>query len=587
MRSFVGFLSIVMALLAMVRLAPAQSPNPVYEPPPPLPGGAAPGGLPGDGLRGTPGDAEVEPARVGRPVAAEQSPPPVPSFPLPTNRRQLSPAGQAPADEQELEQLRQQVALLRNQQAAGQAAPQDEQLKKQLELQQKQIEVLEKQIKLLREQVSKAPPAGAAVEKLETDTATLQARSLQAAHRDQEAAAAIDSINDHIDSQERYGPQLPWTLKQLFDPFDNNETPLSIYGALTFGYQRIIGNAATAANGAGRPSTPGGFYFGEFTPDFLLKLNDWIFLEAEIGIGGDGSVSAGSFAQADFFVNDWLTIIAGRFVAPIGWYNERLNNPWVNKLPTDAPGSPPLLWLQVLPPLSLLGVEAQGAFYLGCSPIKLEYNAYISNGLNFTPAAKSGFPDVNELANLENMTSTFSVITNDKAVGGRVGLWWPEVGLAGGISGMLNGDYVAGGFEDSISLWALDLNYHHGNWDARAEYGETWQEAGSFAHSNIRRRGCYAQVAYRPWDCPNRYLQNVEFIYRYSYVDFRGIDPKALDLTTFSTPIDVPVRRSQHEVGIDYWFYRRMVLKVAYQFNEEPGFHLHDNQFITELAWGW
>ena len=69
-----------------------------------------------------------------------------------------------------------------------------------------------------------------------------------------------------------------------------------------------------------------------------------------------------TFIQADFFVNDWLTIIAGRFVAPIGFYNERLNNPWINKLPGDAPGGVPILWMQVLPPMSLLGVQAQGSF---------------------------------------------------------------------------------------------------------------------------------------------------------------------------------------------------------------------------------
>jgi len=94
-------------------------------------------------------------------------------------------------------------------------------------------------------------------------------------------------------------------------------------------------------------------------------------------------------------------------------------------------------------------------------------------------------------------------------------------------------------------------------------------------------------VAYRAFDCPNRYLRNLEFIYRFGYVDFKGINSTALDLTTFATPIDVPVRREQHELGIDYWFYPRMVLKLAYQLNEEPRFHLHDNQFITELAWGW
>jgi hypothetical protein len=360
---------------------------------------------------------------------------------------------------------------------------------------------------------------------------------------------------------------------------------LSIYGALAFGYSKILGNAATAANGAGRPPTPGGFYFGEFTPDFLLKLNDWIFLEAEIGIGPDGSVSAGSFAQADFFVNDCLTIIAGRFVAPIGWYNERLNNPWINKLPGDAPGSAPLTALQVLPPFAMLGVQATGSFYLGCSPIKMEYAAYVSNGLNVTPATP-GSPTINELANLENMQNTFNIISNELAFGGRLGFWWPEVGWETGFSAMYNRDYLAGA-ENSISLWAVDLNYHKGNWDFRAEYGMMFQQAQPFLPSDINRQGFYAQVAYRPRDCPHRYLQNVEAVYRYAYVNFRGIDPTTLDLTTFGTPVDVPVKRQQHEIGLNYYFAPRMVLKVAYQINDEPGFHLHDNQFLTELAWGW
>src|SRR5208282_132577 len=202
---------------------------------------------------------------------------------------------------------------------------------------------------------------------------------------------------------------------------------------------------------------------------------------------------------------------------------------------------------QVLPPLSLLGVEATGAFYLGCSPLKLEYSAYVSNGLNVTPAT-AGSPTPDELANLENMENTFSVITNDKIVGGRLGLWWPEMGLEGGLSAMYNGDYVAGGFEDSISLWAADFNYHKGDWDLRLEYGMTYQQAGSFGVDNIRRQGFSGQIAYRPRDCSNRYLRNTEVVYRYGYVDFHGIDPTTLDLSTYATPIDVPVRRQQNEI---------------------------------------
>jgi hypothetical protein len=491
------------------------------------------------------------------------------------------PALPAPAAE-ELRQARLALAELRQPAGAPQAQG-DEQLKKQIELQRKQIEVLDRLVKLLAAELEKQGPA---VARLQTQVATLEARARQAAQRDQDIANGLDNLAEHVDAAQRYGPELPAFLKQLFLVSGTNETPLSIYGSLAFGYNKIIGDSTTAANGAGRPSTPGGFYFGEFSPDFLLKLNDWIFLEAEVSVNPSGAVTAGAFAQADFFVADWLTISAGRFVAPIGWYNLRLNNPWVNKLPADAPGGPTPLWLQVLPPLSMLGVQAQGSFYLGCSPVKMEYNAYVSNGLNLTPATP-GAPTINELANLENMQNTFTRITNEKAVGGRLGLWWPEGGLAGGLSGLYNGDYVAGGSEDSISLWAVDLNYRKGNWDLRAEYGMTYQHAQSFIANNIRRQGFYVQAAYRPYDVANKYLQNFEAVYRYSYVDFRGIDPTALDLATFATPIDVPVRRQQNEVGVNYYFYPRMVLKCAYQINDEPGFHLHDNQFVTELAWGW
>src|SRR5262249_57427603 len=143
---------------------------------------------------------------------------------------------------------------------------------------------------------------------------------------DQELASAVDDLREHIDAEQRYGPRLPAQLKELFLLSGNNETPLSIYGALSVGYSRIVGDSITAANGAGRPPTPGGFSFNEFSPDFFLRLNDWIFLEAEISVGSGGSVEA-PFAQVDFIINNWLTIIAGKFVAPIGWFIERVDNP--------------------------------------------------------------------------------------------------------------------------------------------------------------------------------------------------------------------------------------------------------------------
>jgi hypothetical protein len=503
-------------------------------------------------------DAPMERTQHPQPVRPDQEP--APASPQPT-----------PAPEKQKYGSFQQIVF-------QDGKKDDDSLKKQVELLQKQIETQQKMILLMQDQIKK-PALGAPLERLEA----IEARSVQAAQRDVELAAAVDRLTEQRDTDRRY-PQLPAGLKELFLPSGNNETTLSIYGALAFGYGQMYGNALTAANGAGRPTPPGGFYFGEFTPDFLLKVNDWILLEAEIGIGGDGSVSAGSFAQADFFINDWLTIIGGRFVAPIGWFNERLNNPWINKLPGDAPGSGPLLWQQVLPPMAMLGVQAAGAFYICNSPFKVEYNVYVSNGLNLAPGTP-GAPTIDELANLEGMTDTFNTSLNSKAVGGRLGLWWPEQGLAGGVSYMYNTDYISG-FHDAISIWAVDLNYHKGNWDIRLEYGQTNQQATSFGFDNIRRQGVHGQVAYRARDLPNGFLQNLEFVYRYGWVDF-NFDSANLTLASYNTPTDIPVRRQQNEFGINYWFTPRCVIKFALQINDEPGFHLHDNQFFTEFAWGW
>jgi hypothetical protein len=470
--------------------------------------------------------------------------------------------------EEQFTLLQEKIATLRNlQQAAQGQAQKDDKLQKQLELQQKQIETLQQMIKLLAKQLGKEG-SGPAVVKLQEKVSKLEARSVQAAQRDMELSEAIDNIVEHESAMEREGPRLPANLKELFLISGNNETPLTISGALAFGY-----NAPQNQNA--------GYFFGEFSPDFFVKLNDWILMEAEIAAGSDGSVSV-NFAQVDFLVNDWLTVILGRFVAPIAFYNERLNNPWINKLPVDAPDTP-LLWRQVLPTLVCQGMQARGSFYVCDSPIKLEYAAYVSNGLNLTT---TGRPVLNDLANLENMENTFSFITNDKAVGGRVGFWWPEIGIAGGLSGMYNGSYLAQS-EDAIRLWAADLNYHKGNWDLRFEYGMTDQDTHPFTPQNIRRQGVSAQVAFRPRDLINPILQNIEVIYRYGYVDFSGIPPQRLDPTTFSSPIDIPVRRQQHTIGVDYWFSPRLVAQFAYEINDEFHLHLNDNIFMFELAWGW
>jgi hypothetical protein len=67
--------------------------------------------------------------------------------------------------------------------------------------------------------------------------------------------------------------------------------------------------------------------------------------------------------------------------------------------------------------LLMLGAQARGSFYLCGSPVKLEYNAYVTNGLENNVAA----PGINDVANLQKLTNTYNIVTNQPALGGRLG----------------------------------------------------------------------------------------------------------------------------------------------------------------------
>src|SRR6266851_2096666 len=133
------------------------------------------GGDVSDSALALPDDAP--PAGQGAAVAAPADPPMPPAAPTAANR----------------EAYLAEIKNLRQQQIALEAKPQDDEQKKKIELLQKEVETLEKMVRLLADQLQK-------------QTATLEARSLQAARRDQELAAAVDDLREQSDARERNGP---------------------------------------------------------------------------------------------------------------------------------------------------------------------------------------------------------------------------------------------------------------------------------------------------------------------------------------------------------------------------------------------
>jgi hypothetical protein len=339
-----------------------------------------------------------------------------------------------------------------------------------------------------------------------------------------------------------------------------NETPLSIYGTFLENFTQLNGK-------------PGIFATPDFAPYFLIQLNNEFLLTANIDITNAGvSVSE---AQIDWLATDWLTVVLGRYLTPIGFFNERLNHEWINRLP-DVP----LMFRQVSPLISTDGLMFRGAAYLGCTPVKLEYAVYGGNGLQAAAVPTT----LTAVANLGNITGGPDEQAI-KSIGGRLGFWVPEWGLTGGVSAYFNGRYSSAQ-PDQFNLWQLDLSYRQGDWDARFEYADTYQQAGSYIGTNIRRRGLYAQIAYRPYSADNYLLSRMEVAFRYSKVWFHGIDPTALDPTAFGSPVDIPVDREQWTFGLNYYFYPSMALRLAYEINHElNGIDFHDNQFLGQFVW--
>jgi hypothetical protein len=453
-----------------------------------------------------------------------------------------------------LDQNAQEIKALKDQ-----YAQEMERQKKQTELQQKQIEVLERTARLLADQLKKQGPSTANVEALEAKTATLEARSQQAAQRDVELADRTALVAEQLDALKRNGPPLPSNLKELFSPFTNNETELSIYGQLLGTYTKFNGQN-------------GNFGGSQLGPWLLLQLNKKFLLECNFDITPSGIEMPQ--LHLDWFVGHNVKIMAGRFLTPIGFFNERLGPEWINKLPDQ-----PLMFNQVSPLTSTDGLQLRGANYLFGSPIKMEYTGYFGNGFQLAQKASN----LTQVADFESIAGSPDEVSA-RAAGGRLGFWYPQCGLMMGASGYSNGIYSPGA-QNHYNLWGLDFGWHYGNWDFRSEFAQVYQQADAFIQHNISRQGFYAQGAYRSYNATNKYLRNVELVARFGYAYFRGINEANLDMTQFGSPLDAPVNRNQYTLGINYYFYASNAIKFAYEINQELGVNFHDNVFLAQWVW--
>jgi len=262
--------------------------------------------------------------------------------------------------------------------------------------------------------------------------------------------------------------------------------------------------------------------------------------ELELGVDNEGETTTElEYGNLALLFNNHMTFIVGKFLSPLGYFQQNLHPTWINKLPTAPPG----FAHDQAAPASDMGVELRGGISIG-NPSRVTYAVYVANG----PRAEV---DDDEIEKIESVGLNADD-DGSKVVGGRIGFQPTpnvEIGVSGatGKIGLFHNDksdvltdrrnYNALGADGALFIKNLQL---------RGEIIQ--QEISSKAGSAIaggKWRGWYGQASYR--FRPTK----LEGIVRYG---------------EYQSP-HVNQNFDQWAFGLDYWFAPNVVAKMAYEIN--------------------
>ncbi len=309
----------------------------------------------------------------------------------------------------------------------------------------------------------------------------------------------------------------------------------------------------------------GSFNIGSFSPIFHYQFGDKFMLEAELDFDIDeaGKSEAGvDYLTIDWFVNDYMALVMGKFLSPLGQFRQNLHPSWINKVASAPVG----FGHDQAAPNADVGLMARGG-YLLASGNSLNYSTYLANG----PTLEA---DGSEIDMIE--TPGLGVDGDGKkTVGGRFGMFFPlekfefGVSLATGKTAIRSG--VAGSYSYDASrtydVAGADFTWRPANFDVRGEYIQ--QKIGAQSLSVATEAGTW-----KAW-----YLQTA---YRFSESSWEAV----IRYSRYDTPAD-STDVTQTALSANYLFASNLIGKISYEFNDNPnsGLIASDRQLV-QLAYG-
>lgn len=293
---------------------------------------------------------------------------------------------------------------------------------------------------------------------------------------------------------------------------------------------------------------------GSFNPIFVVGYKDLLLFKSELEFAaaseGDTEFNM-EFANLSLFATDWMTVTAGKFLSPIGDFQQHQHPSWINKLP-DRPAG--FVEDGGAEPLTDVGVMVHGAFPVGS--MTADYAVFAGNGPRLSDDPAEGV-----------LLEGFGGDNNDnKAFGGRIGLH-PVPYVTIGFSGMHavvdgNNGSGSGATNAGYDLVDVDAAFVKDYWNIRGEFIRAHLNGLTTAFDDgmpqpitgTTWRTWYVQGSYRLAGLTdNRILGNFEPVVRYSQLSVSGFDEfKANEEKRISA-------------GLDYWFAPSIVAKIAYE----------------------